>query len=125
MNLMIKTSLTAMLCLIAYVGANAQGVFEVGNKVCDFGKVKSGETATCVITFTNVGKAKANMGAIRPSGEMMTTDWKSKVLAPGESDSFKVSIDTDGLSGDFKKSVLLIFDRTQDPHTVWITGKIE
>lgn len=122
---MIK-SIVAVIALVAFsVNVNAQGVFEVSNAVCDLGTVKAGDNATCEITFKNVGPAKANMGAIRPASDRISHDWSSKILTPGESDSFEITVNTDGLSGEFKKSVLLIFDRAKDPITVWVKGNIE
>lgn len=116
----------AVTCLLAFnANVNAQGVFEVSNAVCEIGTVKAGDIATCEITFKNTGAAKANMGAIRPSSDRISHDWSSKILSPGESDSFKIMVNTDGLSGEFKKSVLLIFDRAKDPITVWVKGNIE
>jgi hypothetical protein len=119
-------SLTVIIALVVlFVNANAQGVFEVSNSLCDLGTVKNGDIATCEITFTNSGTVKANMGAIRPATDRIKHDWSSKILEPGESDSFNIMVDTDGLSGEFKKSVLLIFDRAKDPITVWVKGNVE
>ena len=112
--------------LIGTTSVKAQGVFEATNAVCDLGTVKAGEPATCEISFTNVGENKANMGAIRPASERIKHNWTSKILEPGESDSFTITVDTEGLeTGEFKKSVLLIFDRTKDPITVWVKGNID
>ncbi|MFT5278742.1 MAG: hypothetical protein ACI9P8_000372 [Bacteroidia bacterium] len=122
----IMKSVLALTALVAFsMNVNAQGVFEVSNTVCDLGTVQAGDDATCEITFKNTGTSKANMGAISPASDRITHDWSSKILAPGESDSFKIVVDTDGLSGEFKKSVLLIFDRAKDPITVWVKGNIE
>lgn len=108
------------------MGVSAQSKFEVSSTVCDFGTVEKGKSGTCVVTFTNVGESKANMGAIRATSENIATDWETKVLEPGESDSFQVTVFTnDEAVGNFKKSMTLIFDRAQDPLTVWVKGKIE
>ena len=111
--------------LMLGVTANAQGVFEVENAVCDLGTITAGTEATCEITFKNAGEKSANMGAIRPASERIKHNWASKILEPGESDSFTITVNTDGLSGEFKKSVLLIFDRAKDPITVWVKGNVE
>jgi hypothetical protein len=116
----------AVFALAAFnANVNAQGVFEVSNALCDLGTVKAGDEATCEITFKNTGTVRANMGAIRPATDRIKHDWSSKILEPGESDSFNIMVDTDGLSGEFKKSVLLIFDRANDPITVWVKGNVE
>ena len=107
----------------AYAG---RPYFEVENAVCDLGTVQAGSDATCTITFKNTGENKANMGAIRPASDRIKHNWTSKILQPGESDSFNIMVDTEGLeSGEFKKSILLIFDRSKDPITVWVKGTIE
>ena len=122
---MIKIFVAVITLLAFNVNMNAQGVFEVSSAVCELGTVKAGDVATCEITFKNIGPAKANMGAIRPASDRISHDWSSKILLPGESDSFNITVTTDGLSGEFKKSVLLIFDRAKDPITVWVKGNIE
>jgi hypothetical protein len=112
--------------LLLVIGVSAQGKFEVSSNTCNFGTVKKGKSGTCTVTFTNIGEAKANMGAIRPASENISTDWETKVLDPGKSDSFQLTVFTDGEPvGPFKKSMTLIFDRAGDPLTVWVKGTIE
>ena len=117
---------TITFCIAFAASSNAQGVFEVESNVCDFGTVVAGTTGSCTVMFKNVGENRANMGAIRPSSDRIGHDWASKILEPGESDSFRFTVNTENLpSGEFKKSVLLIYDRTTDPITVWVRGDIE
>ena len=121
-----KKVLALIQALLLFIGVSTQSKFEISSNVCDFGSVEQGKSGTCTVTFTNSGESKANMGAIRATSENISTDWESKILNPGESDSFQVTVFTsDEPKGEFKKAMTLIFDRAQDPLTVWVQGKIE
>ena len=121
-----KKVLALIPALLLVLGVSAQSKFEVSSNVCDFGTVEKGKSGTCIVTFTNSGEAKANMGAIRATSDNIANNWESKILNPGESDSFQVTVFTaDEPKGEFKKSMTLIFDRAQDPLTVWVKGTIK
>ena len=121
-----KNVLALIIASILTVGVSAQSKFEVTSNVCDFGSVEQAKSGTCTVTFTNIGEAKANMGAVRSASENISTNWESKILEPGESDSFQVTVFTHAEpKGEFNKSITLIFDRAKDPLTIWVQGKIE
>jgi len=78
----------------------------------DLGSIDVGSTAKAIFKFTNTGKGTLEIRRIRSSCGCFKHRLSSSTIKPGASGRIEVDLATDGLVGDFSKSVMV---DTNDP----------
>jgi hypothetical protein len=96
-------------------------VIQMVNANFDWGQIEEGQPVECEFAFKNTGKSDLIIRKIKPSCGCTTVEPSNKVIKPGQSSSFKVTIKTNGLSGRNAKSITLI---SNDPVTPVVAIRI-
>jgi hypothetical protein len=87
--------------------------------VFDFGRVESGKIVNHDFAFTNVGDQVLIIRDVRPAcGCTTVTNWTSKPVPPGKSDSIPILFNTGGMAGPIGKFLKVISNDPTQPEFV-------
>lgn len=92
----------------------------------DFGTVEEGKIQLAKIVFQNVGSGTLEITDIKSTCDCTTTLLSSKKLAPGESGTLRIELDTADRSGKLTRTVMLLTnDPTEPRHIITLFANIE
>jgi len=121
------------LCLVVAVAANAAPVIHVEEPIYDFGEVVEGYAVDHTFTIQNIGDEALEINRIRVSCGCTATELETDRLAPGQSVTLGVLVNTTGFGGRISKFVYIYSndpnhaDSTESnlpAYTLRITGNV-
>jgi len=90
----------------------------------DFGKVKAGEKATCLFSFSNTGTADLIVNSAVASCGCTMPKYSGKPVGPGKTGTIKVSFDTSGRNGIQTKTITVRSNATMPVVILKITTEV-
>ena len=115
-----SVSLTFILLLFLSHKTFANPKIGIDTTIYDFGKIKEGTEATHIFEITNKGDSILNILKVRSSCGCTAVLLTKKQIAPGEKAKLKVSYNTKGRLGKFKKRVYLYSNDPSSPKLILI-----
>jgi hypothetical protein len=94
---------------------------EFDKKTFNFGTIEQGESVHHVFSFKNVGKSALIIRKTKASCGCTVVNVKDKIIAPGESSTFKATFNSRGKKGKQNKVITVI---TNDPENSAVTLKV-
>lgn len=124
-----KVLLSIVVCLFAFIGANAQDkggpIIEMKKEVHDYGTIENGADGTCEFKFKNTGQSDLVISNCRASCGCTVPTWSKDPIAPGKSGSITVKYDTKR-TGSINKAITITSNAVNEPSkVVKITGTIK
>ena len=90
----------------------------------DFGKLKTGEIVNHTFTMKNTGKDDINLRKVHLGCGCNKVEYDNSPIKPGETRTFKVSLDTKGLHGKQVKSVTILSDAFPTTKRLVLTAEV-
>jgi hypothetical protein len=120
--------LTAFFALTFYSQAQTSTnetapVMTFEKNVHDYGTIKKGSDGTCEFVFTNTGKEPLILSKPRSNCGCTVPDWPQQPIMPGQSNSIKVTYDTNRL-GLINKQVTIMSNALNSPIVLQIKGTV-
>jgi hypothetical protein len=104
-------------CALPAAGAPGEARIAFDTKELTFSSVREGVKITAEFPFTNTGDANLEIISINPSCGCTTADY-DKVVAPGERGMVTLLLDTNDITGAFRKTAVV---KTNDPSNPVVT----
>lgn len=98
--------------------------FQFEKETHDFGQIKEGEKVTHSFQFKNSGKKPLIISDASASCGCTVPNYPQKPVKPGEKAIIDVAFDSDGKSGQFKKSVTLLANTMPNTKKIHIKGEV-
>ena len=99
--------------------------FEFEKETHDFGEITQGEKVEYTFRFTNTGKKPLVISDANPSCGCTVPNYPKEAIKPGESGFIDVVFDSEGESGNMKKSVTLRSNAEGGVKKLYIKGTIK
>lgn len=73
----------------------------------DFGEITEGDVPAYEFKFTNKGKTNLLISSVNATCGCTTPYWPEEMIKPGQSDKIKVTYDSKGREGQFRKGIII------------------
>jgi hypothetical protein len=91
----------------------------------NFGEIVEGEKAVFEFRFTNKGKGGLLISEVKATCGCTTPDRPEGIIKPGESDVIKVSYDSEGRPGTFRKGITVTSNTYPNTTRLTIAGTVK
>jgi hypothetical protein len=89
----------------------------------NFGVFEEGKVMAHTFRFKNIGKDTVRLRSVTPSCGCTTPQWTRDPIPPGGTGEIAVQYNSVGRPGQFKKSVTVLHDKSNEPITLYIEGE--
>lgn len=113
-----------LLCCLSGLAPAQNGVLQLEKREHSFGEVQEGPQAVYVFNFRNMGSGPLTVTQVNPSCGCTTPDWTRTPILPGGQGVIKVSYQTLGRPGAFRKGIVVKTDGDPIETTLMISGTV-
>ncbi len=119
-------TLTFLSCLVFSGISYAQASFSFEHTAHDFGSLKpSKDTLWYDFVFVNNGTEPLEITSVKTSCDCTLSKWPKKAIQPGKKAIIRGGFKTEGKSGPFDKSIIIIANTSPATTFLTITGDIK
>ena len=90
----------------------------------NFGDIKEGDVPAFEFVFTNKGKSNLLISSVSATCGCTTPYWPKEIIKPGASDKIKVTYDSKGREGQFRKGVIVTANTYPSVTRLTISGTV-